>query len=941
MKNSVKKIISTLLFGILAFSSLNLSVSAVGNEIYVSKKGSDTGDGSIENPFYTTEKAKEAAQASSASVIMIEEGVYSVSDMSFDASDGNVTYKGIGDVTLTEARELDVSDFKLVKNPDILKRLRPEAWGKVYELSLGEYASDISGVQLFVNGKKQNVSRYPNRSDSQAAGNTEEFPYMTAKNPAISGDDVTTQKVYDNTFTVSDDRIFAWEDLTDAYMIGSVVADYDWRRREINHISADGVITASDYVRDKTELYVCNLIEETDVVGEYAYTSGNKMLYAYLPENFDSACVVFQKTQNPLITIENAENITFENIKFDKISRTVFKTEASDGFTVKNCEFNYIDGEFVINVDGKNMNFDSNKVYGCSGGFIRFSGGGLSATEDAFINGNISIKNNLISNCGDEAFRGHTISCGTNDPQYITDSVGNSIENNVIYNCGGTGAIGVAGNDIIVKNNEVFNVVRHVHDGGAIYVGKSNVKAGNEIINNYVHTLNKDLNFFGLYSDDGQAGLTVKNNVVYDMRFGMNIGIGMNDDFSDNMFVDIEKSAMIFGERMHWTWARIYSSTPDEDGYSYTKYGKKVFTFLGETKRAVENYPNAYAKYGYLAEALERKPFFAPWNTKVNGNIHFSNSSSATMGYDDGFYHTYLGSDGKPLIEFEDEWLEKSGKKSEALTADGRINEIALYGGELKNNQKLSYNKADFYDYDNQNFNLTIASPTGSSVKNIDMTSIGLTDDSLYSEDFSFDFTPSYSDGKLKIVLDKGRLLSKYNISLIKDESVVASEEYFDDNADTAYETKNVTEGETYEIEVTGTSLARQKKGSYTVKKSFTVPVANDKSALSYITDILKREAEKYDNGNYVYNDASVATSMKAFISSATELISSDTATQTEVKSKQEEGLEILSALNAARSVIKAEISTCELIKTEAKVKVKAEDFKPYSQVSVVVTNPK
>ncbi len=898
MKN-FKKLISISLFIVLMFTSLNICTFASTSEIHVSKSGSDlSGDGTSENPYLTIEKAKEAARGYDSATVIIEEGTYTVSDMIFTAEDSNVTYQGVGDVAITEAKDFSVSDFTVVKNPEILERLRPETWGKVYELGLGHYGTDITGIELYVDGKKMNISRYPNRGeyhhDHYGLGVTN--PYLVAVNPAIVVGTDNKKAVYDNTFTVKDERVYEWKDYSDAYIVGSAVAGYQWNRRDIEGIS-ENEITASDYVRDDADFYVCNLIEEIDVAGEYAYDSDKNMLYVYLPQNYETASVVLKGTTDPLITVR-AENIKFNNIKFDKISKQVFSSKNSDGLTITNCEFNYIDAKCALDIDGKNMDISSNRVYGCTGGFVKFSGGEV--TEEGFVYGEVSIKNNLISNCGDEEYASYMILCGMNAPEYFVDSIGNTISNNVIYNCGGTGAIGPTGNDLIVTNNEILNVARHIHDGGAIYSGRTNTKVGNVVSNNYIHHLNKKTSYVGLYSDDGLAGMTMTNNVLYDMRSGILVGAGMHGEFSDNMFIDNEK-ALALSSRMAWGAVGNFAGADlvDEKGYAYNKYGEKVYTFYGETKNAVTNYPKAYSKYDWMEDSLTRKPFFAPWYTKVNGNIHYTNDKKATLGTEEN---------------------------------NDVIKELAQYNGESKDNIQTGYTASTFADFENQNFTLT------SGTSNIVMSTIGLEDEDMYYNDNSFDFTPSYADGELRLVFDKSKEASKYIITLKKDGNTVLTEEYFDDNSDTAYETE-VTAGETYEITVEAVNLTRQNLGSETVTKTYTVPASNDKTALSYVTALLEKEKAKADNGIYIYSD-DINNSFDAVLENANTLISNESASAQEVSDMQNDILGILSSAQASRIVTQATINTPVISDTQARVTANAEDFTPYSYVSIVVTNP-
>ncbi len=943
----MRKFISNLILVAVLFSNMFIA-SAYNNEIYVSKNGSDAADGTAVSPFETIEKAVEYAKKNGGNtVINVEEGNYTVESIYLEFNNSNITFKGNGEVNITDSKKIPVSDFNIVTNPEILKRLRKETWGKVYELSLKSYGDNISNLQFFLNGEKLNVSRYPNRTDSvnSEIKNDVKFNYLSASNPSDIVDSAGNM-VYDKTFVCDDSRVSYWEDWDDAYIVGSTVAAYDWRKLKIESVSGNE-IEVDKTIRDAAEWYICNLIDEIDVPGEFAVDSKNKMLYCYLPENYDSmvAEICTDNSNEPVIKILGADNITVDNINFSKMNRKSIVTSNADDITIKNCSFDYINANWALDLNGTDILVDKNSAYGLSGGFVTFSGGEIATLTP----GNIVISNNVVSNCRKEDSNIYIIGCGTNSPESVSNSIGNKILNNVVFNCGGSNAISPTGNNIEVKNNEVFNVSRHIHDGGAIYTGKSNTKYGIEIKNNYVHHLNKNLSYVGIYSDDGQGGIDISNNILYDMQRGMIIGLGMNCKINDNLFIDMDKDAIGAGSRMTLPYSVFWGKDKAIEGtdgkYILNKNGERVLTLYGETKTMLEKYGDVFAAaYPDLAASLDRVPFFAPYNSETKGNVLFNkivNDDVKDVISQGGYRHVYYSSPSHERFVYgEKEYMESIGMN---IPKNGAyIDEIAVYSpGGMSDNKAIVYEESDFANYSNQDFTLTNTSkiPANSNIENINMSSIGVSDISVFENDKSLDFYPTYSEGKLKIYFDKVRDASAYTVELSQNGNQISKETVYDNNFDTAYEYKINMTG-TYTITVTASNLARQNLGSLSKTKNFTVTDSIDTSALGYAISLAEKEIKKVNDGTYSYNDETVITELNDSLDYAKNIYENPT-NEAEIEDTADLIIEKLLSMQSVRIVNNPTLVSSSLSDTTTFITVEAEDFPANSPVNIVVTNPK
>lgn len=914
MKKSFKALFLILIFlmqttPIVAFASQNtLYVSADGNDV--------TGNGTEALPYASLKKAVESASENS--TIIVKEGTYFL-DFPVDITkeNNNLQIRNEGNVVFTGAKKIDYSDFKLVKDPETLKKLQKSVRGRVYELSLSEYGisaeyglNKLSNTgfydfpRLYVNGALQNEARYPNKG------------YLTAVNKGSKG----------KAFTCEDERIKMLSSSGNAFLTGSFRAEYHWERG-LASADGEGNVNATGKfpsVRDGAEWYISNVIEEIDAVGEYCVDFEKQLLYCCLPENYKTSDLeISTPCDYSLITINGAENISIEGIKFEKFSDRIFEIKNSKTVTVKNCTFDYIDADFVIWAGNyltlmKNsaVTVSGNTAYGCTGSFMTFSGG----DRDTLTPGNIIIENNLITNFGSALYlNNQVIMCGIGAPNLLSDSVGNAVRNNVIGNCANVGAILAIGNDIDISGNEIYNIGEIVYDGGAIYVGKSSTKYGVEIHDNYIHDLNKNKVYSGVYSDDGYCGVSVYHNVFKDMRYPIHIGMGMNNKFNDNIAIDTVYG-ILAQSRMHrqGIFSDTYNST--ESDWSLKYEAQKLFEN--------EEVKNVFLKsYPEMDGILDRTPFFAPWKSEIVGNVNIGTANYAVQEipkhrlykYDDDTKSDAVDENGNKIYTVPEEANISDGTNSVDIVYTDNTNEyvdeIKTYGGKYENNTKLE--NAQFKDPSNQNYSLVNA-VENSTVNEIDMEKIGI-DAEKNPNAFSkaeFDFNVIFSDNKFFVSIEKGKNLSEYEI-YVNNELYGA---YTDNTLDSAYEIENIEAGREYNVKIIAKGIARQNMFEKEVSKNI---VAAENNSLEFAKSLLNEELQNVKSEKYEY-------SLEITDEQAEEILNSGDETQI---------YDFLSNIISSRSNVSKFLS-CEAELLGSLVTITAEGYEPKSDVTVFVTNP-
>ena len=502
--------------------------------IYVSPDGNDNACGNEEKPLKNLNIARENALCAkemfpSASVnVILRGGEYRISETLYMYGDKGISYKAYPNekAVLRGSTVLSSADFRVTAGGEIYNRLPEKAKGKVMEISLSEQGINIDSsyspmnFALYINGKEQEVSQYPNGEGNFTLGG---------------------KRISSDTFTVKDEKAKDWANIaeSDAYIGGNLNSDYGIYNQFVKSVDSQAqsmTVNLSEIGGLKENLMkykIYHLPEELDSPGEWYADRENGILYYYPIGDFENQTVEFVCNEKPFITLKDTKDITFSNIAFSQNGAeaiTAVKNGAQScvsDFTVSGCEFSdlkagvkCIMGEYsplqeFESKGGENIVIKDNNFYNIWGKPLNMYGG----KRITLTSNNSSVKNNYFYRCG---FKGHTYFCVTFDY-----NVGTVVENNVFHNMRGI-AVGYGGNEIKLKYNEVYNVMKNGTDGGAVYSGKSYILRGNEIAYNYIHDLDTSANEghsagsnVGIYLDDGLSGQYVHHNIISDVGIGV------------------------------------------------------------------------------------------------------------------------------------------------------------------------------------------------------------------------------------------------------------------------------------------------------------------------------------------------------------------------------------------------------------------------------------
>ncbi|MGN1420970.1 MAG: right-handed parallel beta-helix repeat-containing protein [Eubacterium sp.] len=514
-------------------------------DIFVSTKGNDSNSGTKESPVKTVQRALELAGKlnKEEKVISFEGGEYSVSSLTLTKDNDNTVFYAEDEVTFNGGATLNTSDFVTYK--DNIKMIDLKKYGVTKEQigqvrAFGQFNTaekyDEAGsiyCELFCDGERMTLSRYPNEGEYLKTGEiidngdsketytnsgTQQNPeWEDMKNPrggTFAADKTVTE------------RMKNWKNSDDIWLFGYF--QYDWADSTTPLEAFDeGSITtkyASVYgFKEDMPYYFFNVFEELDAEGEWYIDKENLTLYFIPPADFDGKTVQLSLETEDLITLDCADNITFDGITLCGTRAGAIKG-TGNSVTVKNCTIKNV-GETAVDLEGEKILVEGNTITATGKAGVVLTGGDRDTLESS---DNV-VTNNLIYDWS-QVYQ-------TYQAAVAIHGVGGICSHNEIYDSPHE-AITYSGNLHVIEYNVIHDVVLKSSDAGAIYAGRSWSQYGNVIRYNCIYNIGSEgFSPSGIYFDDALSGqeaygnllvnipgcafllgggrdLTVKNNVV-------------------------------------------------------------------------------------------------------------------------------------------------------------------------------------------------------------------------------------------------------------------------------------------------------------------------------------------------------------------------------------------------------------------------------------------
>lgn len=527
-----------------------LAACAQAKDWYVSPEGNDAHDGTASAPFATLERARnavrEAADKEQRTVVIMPGRYHFTKTFELNAADCGSKSEPIifrakkpGTVFFDGGKALASTGWSPVSNKDILARLPEEAAEKVMQLNLKELGITEYGelgprgfgrsyknapLELFVDGEPMKIAKFPNQGTIQIA------KIIDPGSKPRDGD----YSMRGGVIEAGTERIKRWGQAKDLYISGIFACGFADDTIKIAKVDTEAgtLTTAIPHLYsfgggNKTypKLYqyvVLNLLEEIDQPGEYAIDRDSGILYFYPQTEVSKSTFQVSLLEAPMMAIEDASHVRFENIVFENARGMAVYMEAGDSNVFAGCTFrnlgllaiqmghgatllpegrhngndvdipgvtwepvsrhpgtihaySYVHTAWNRNA-GTNHSIISCDIYNIGAGGIILGGG----DRKTLTPGNNEIKNCDIYkvNRWDKIYKAPVDLFG----------VGNKITHNHMHHCTGQ-AVFMHGNDHLIEYNEMGFVVQEASDQAAIYMGRDPSECGSMIRYNYFHDI--------------------------------------------------------------------------------------------------------------------------------------------------------------------------------------------------------------------------------------------------------------------------------------------------------------------------------------------------------------------------------------------------------------------------------------------------------------------
>lgn len=503
-KHRILIILILLLVGIPSFSQTET--------FYISPKGKDKASGNINHPWRTIDFAfQQLNQGHKGNVMLVvQDGDYFLSNQL--TLDGK---KVKGAVTIIAAHKgkanfigyRTIPKFTKVRNKAIRNSFGPNARSNILQARLkdakiNDYmhaTSEYDRFDLYLNGKRQELSRWPNDSSVQTGkilGKT------TNKYDAITEGFFKYTNPHIDKFAADEDLYlhgyfcFKWYDGIDK------VAKIDKQ----NHT----ITIAEPYhhygYKEGCNFYVLNSLSEVDKPGEFYVDRKNGYLYWYPPTNFNPhkskvTVPVFQDRN--MVSIENGNNITIDGINFIGGCNGAVCISKGTDVKVQNCSISQF-GACAITINGgKNHAVLNCKLEELGQQAIVAEGGDRKTLEGS----GFLFSNNTI--------RDFSLYRDTYRQGIVFSGCGINISHNLFANSPSS-ALKLSGNDITIEYNVFKDAVKKSNDQGVIDMFNDPSFRGIIVRNNYfkyIYGTDKLNMVAAVRLDDIICGVSIYNNV--------------------------------------------------------------------------------------------------------------------------------------------------------------------------------------------------------------------------------------------------------------------------------------------------------------------------------------------------------------------------------------------------------------------------------------------
>jgi hypothetical protein len=243
--------------------------------------------------------------------------------------------------------------------------------------------------------------------------------------------------------------------------------------------------------------------------------------------------------------ITGAHDIAISGLAFSGFSGDALRIMRSSDISITDNIFERLGNRGIFIDDGRRIRIAHNQIRLVGEGGVDASGGDRVSLEHS----DIVIEDNDFERFSEVVM--------TYRPAARIIGVGAAVLNNRMRDAPHT-AIHFEGNEHLIKGNDISNVVREVSDSGAIYTWRDWTTYGTVIEDNIFSHLRTttairangkaaDTNAVrGIYLDEFTSGITIRNNIFFDVEYAVFVNGGSDVKTERNIFVNCNPSFVLY-----------------------------------------------------------------------------------------------------------------------------------------------------------------------------------------------------------------------------------------------------------------------------------------------------------------------------------------------------------------------------------------------------------
>ncbi len=544
----VFSLLASLGFGLMTAEASDLTFFVSSNT------GNDLNPGTLNKPFLTIERARDAIRelkmrnglGRTPVTVYLREGIYpltrtfTLAEQDSGVFGAPITYAAYQheEVRLSGSVKLPIEAFQPVGQGEELSRLAPLSKSHIvrtdlkvrtltssqetrWDRSQPGLPEQASPEELFIDDEVMQLARWPNKKWAVV-----DSVFDAGKSGTTAG--------RPGTLRIDDSRILQWRDAK-IWLKGFWF--WDWYDEPI-------AIRAIDPVSHQVALakpliyglkagaryFAFNILSELDEEGEYYIDREAAVLYVWPPARLMKSRITLSMLTSPIMTLQKTSFVTIQGLIIEEGRDDGIQIIEGQGNQVRDCVIRNVGKDGVVVQGGWQHAIMDSHVYNIGTRGIVATGGDRKTLKPA----DHRILRNHLHHYGR---RIATTKAGVD-----IDGVGIQVSHNDIHDAPHVGIL-FAGNDHVIEFNEIHRVCLETSDAGAIYIGRDWTARGNAVRYNFIHDLfgpGSKGDVTAIYLDDLASGTDIFGNVIRDVHRGILVGGGRDNTLMNNVLVNCD-----------------------------------------------------------------------------------------------------------------------------------------------------------------------------------------------------------------------------------------------------------------------------------------------------------------------------------------------------------------------------------------------------------------